>query len=307
LSAEFDFISWLRARSAESPGVTVGPGDDCAVLMPTTGKLLVTTDVLTQGIDFLLDQASPRQIGRKAMAVNLSDIAAMGGRATAALVGLVLPQSPSIAEFARELYLGLEEMAGEFGIPIVGGDTNSWPGGLVVSVTVLGERAGAPLLRSGAKLGDAIFITGPCGGSILGRHLNARPRLNEIEQLIGSATLNSCIDISDGLTADLGHILDASGCGAMLDADAIPIHPDAQLLARQSGTSPLHHALTDGEDFELIFTTSEAEAVKLINVPHAIRIGTIVESGLWLRDSTGVTPLQPQGWTHDFTRPNHGQ
>jgi len=301
MSPEFDFIRWLRARTARNPTVLVGPGDDCAVLAPARSRVLITTDILTEGTDFTRDLASPREIGRKAMAVNLSDIAAMGGRATAAVVGLVIPQMGMSGDGIRELYLGLEEVAGEFGVPIVGGDTNSWNGALVVSVTVLGETGDCgPFVRSGAKVGDAIFVTGPCGGSILGRHLNPRPRLKEIAHLAAVATITSCIDVSDGLSADLMHILDASGCGAILDADAVPVHPDAVRLSQQSGKTPLHHALADGEDFELIFTAPIAEAARLLGEPHALRIGTIVETGLWLRDSTGVFPLEAMGWVHTF-------
>ncbi len=301
MSPEFDFIRWLMARTPRNPTVLVGPGDDCAVLEPARSRVLITTDILTEGTDFTRDRASPREIGHKAMAVNLSDIAAMGGRATAAVVGLVIPQTGISGEEVRELYLGLEEVAAEFGISIVGGDTNSWDGALVVSVTVLGETGDSgPLLRSGAKVGDVIFVTGPCGGSILGRHLNPRPRLKEIAHLAAVASIASCIDISDGLSADLQHILDASGCGAILDAEEIPIHPDAVRLSEQSGKTPLHHALSDGEDFELIFTIPIAEAAKLLGEPHAIRIGTIVEAGLWLRDSNGVSPLDAMGWVHTF-------
>ncbi len=297
MSAEFEFIRWIRSRPSPLAVVEVGPGDDCAVLVPPKRGLLVTTDILTEGTDFFMRKASARSIGRKAMGVNLSDIAAMGGRATAALLGLVMPKVGFTQEDARELYLGAEELAHEFGVAIAGGDTNSWDGGLVVSVTAFGEAPQrGPLLRSGAKVGDAIFVTGPCGGSILGRHLNPRPRLREIEHLMGLAPITSCIDISDGLTADLQHILDASGCGAILDADAIPIHPDAVARSADTGKSPLEHALTDGEDFELIFTTP----VELAGEPHAIRIGTCVEHGLWLRDSTGVAPLRPGGWVHGF-------
>ena len=304
MSPEFDFIRWLMARTPRTPTVLVGPGDDCAVLAPARSRVLITTDILTEGTDFTRDRASPREIGRKAMAVNLSDIAAMGGRATAAVVGLVIPQTGMSGEEVRELYLGLEEVAGEFQVLIVGGDTNSWDGALVVSVTVLGETGDrGPLLRSGAKVGDGIFVTGPCGGSILGRHLNPRPRLQEIAHLAAVASITSCIDISDGLSADLQHILDASGCGAILDADAIPIHPDAVRLSQQTGKTPLHHALSDGEDFELLFTASIAEAAKLLGDPHAIRIGTIVETGLWLRDSNGVSPLEAKGWVHTFAAP----
>ncbi len=301
MSAEFDLIRWIRSRTLSAETVTVGPGDDCAVLVPPKRGLLVTTDILTEGTDFLVGEASVRAIGRKAMGVNFSDIAAMGGRATAAVIGIVLPKVGFGADQARELFLGAEELAREFGVAIVGGDTNSWDGGLVVSVTVFGEASeGGPLLRSGAKVGDAIFVTGPCGGSILGRHLEPRPRLREIEAILTRVKVNSCIDISDGLTADLQHILDASSCGAILDADAIPIHPDAVALAQQTGKTPLEHALTDGEDFELIFTTSAEDAGQLTDDPPAFRIGTCVERGLWLRDSAGISPLRPGGWVHGF-------
>jgi thiamine-monophosphate kinase len=156
------------------------------------------------------------------------------------------------------------------------------------------------VLRSGAKAGDAIFVTGPCGGSILGRHLNPQPRLREIERIAGMVKLTSCIDVSDGLTADLQHILDASGCGAILDADGIPIHPDAFALSQKSGKPALDHALGDGEDFELIFTTSSEDAEKLKGEPHAILIGVCTASGLKLSDSGDIYPIAPKGWSHKF-------
>ncbi len=303
MSAEFDFIRWVRERGWPNASIVVGPGDDCAVLAPSGQNLLVTKDVLMEGTDFVLAEAGAFAVGRKAMAVNLSDIAAMAGRPTAAMVGFVLPRSPSTAKLAEELFAGLESVASAFGVAIVGGDTNSWNGGLVISVTVLGEapESGA-VLRSGAKPGDAIFVTGPCGGSILGRHLDPQPRLREIERIAGLVKLTSCIDISDGLTADLQHILDASGCGAILEADAIPIHTDAVALGSKSGRSALEHALGDGEDFELIFTTSSEDAGKLQGEVNAIRIGTCTASGLWLRDSGGTHPLVSEGWSHPFSR-----
>ena len=302
MSAEFDLIEWIRTRGRPNPTLLVGPGDDCAVIAPTRHPVLVTTDVLMEGTDFILAEAGAFAVGRKAMAVNLSDIAAMAGRPTAAFVGLVLPKSHATAELAKELYEGLDSVAAAFGVPIAGGDTNSWTGGLVISVTILGEapHTGA-VLRSGARSGDAIFVTGPCGGSILGRHLNPQPRLREIERIAGQVKLTSCIDISDGLTADLQHILHASGCGAILDADAIPIHADAIALAAKTGKSPLDHAIGDGEDFELIFTTSPEDAGKLMSHPHAIRIGDCTAGGLRLRTSTGIVPLRAAGWVHSFT------
>jgi thiamine-monophosphate kinase len=193
-------------------------------------------------------------------------------------------------------------MADAFGCPIVGGDTNSWSGGLVVSVTVLGtmKPGRKPVLRSGAKPGDRVFVTGPCGGSILGRHLNPTPRLREADALADFVDLHAMVDVSDGLSKDLAHILEESGCGAVLFAERIPIHPDAVELAKQSGKSPLTHALGDGEDFELIFTVSEADAAKLragSPVP-VFEIGECVESGLWLEEAGVRRPLAPAGWEH---------
>ena len=141
MAGEFDYIAWLRARTPADPRVLVGPGDDCAVLAPAARPLLVTTDMLMDGTDFVVAEVGPRRAGRKAMAANLSDIAAMAGKPVAAVVGVVLPRSGGMA-LAEELYLGLRDVADSFEVPIVGGDTNSWAGPLVVSVTVLGEVVG---------------------------------------------------------------------------------------------------------------------------------------------------------------------
>lgn len=299
---EFEYIRWLRDRTPSDSRVLVGPGDDCAVLAPTGRPLLITTDVLTEGIDFYLAEAGARAIGRKAMAVNLSDIAAMAGVPTAAVVGVVLPNGvPGVAE---ELYHGLREVADAFGVALVGGDTNAWAGGLVVSVTVLGEATllGA-VRRSGAKPGDWVFVTGPTGGSIRGRHLSPVPRVREALALQASVNLHAMADISDGLTADLGHILTESGCGAVLEASAIPIHADAVELSRTSGRSPLEHALSDGEDFELVFTVSPSDGERLLRnqpVPGVtlVKIGECVESGLWLDEQGERRALEPRGWVH---------
>lgn len=323
---EFEFIRRLRADTPQHPGVVVGPGDDCAVLTRPPGRVLVTTDVLTEGVDFILAECGPRAVGRKAMAANLSDIAAMGGRPTAAVVGVVVPadltppaplsmngeggerSSPSPfmergpgGEVLPALNLGIRDLADRFGVPIVGGDTNSWGGELVVSVTVLGEPIREPVLRSGAKPGDRVFVTGPLGGSILGRHLNPTPRLAEAERLVNFCDLHAMIDVSDGLAKDLGHICEESRCGAVLHADAIPVHPDAVELAKRTGQPPLDHALGDGEDFELVFTVSADDAAKLLaNPPVPVwAIGEIVaEPGMWLIENGQMRPLAPAGWEH---------
>src|SRR5438309_3024812 len=162
---EFAFIDWLRRRTPAAGRVLLGPGDDCAALdWPTDTACLVTTDMLLEGSCFRLAEAGPRRVGRKAMAVNLSDIAAMAGRPVAAVVSVGLPRTGGRA-LAEELYLGLREVADAFGTALVGGDTNSWDGPLTISVTLFGEATGrGPVRRDGAKAGDWLFVTGPLGG-----------------------------------------------------------------------------------------------------------------------------------------------
>jgi thiamine-monophosphate kinase len=297
MPSEFDFIQSLRQHS-QLPGVVVGIGDDCAVLEPLAQRWLVTTDLLTEGVDFLLAEATPEAIGKKAMGVNLSDIAAMAGVPKFAVVAVALPRHPpggmTTRALADRLDAGVREMAARFGVAIVGGDTNTWDQGLVISITLIGEStARGPVLRSGAKLDDAIFVTGPLGGSLLGRHLSPEPRVREALALHQIVDLHAMIDISDGLTADLMHILEESHFGADLDSMSIPIHPDAVLRSAITGQTPLHHALHDGEDFELIFTVSQADAEKLTG--QFPRIGTITDTGLTLDGQ----PLTPRGWVHE--------
>jgi len=300
---EFDYIRWVRRQIPSDPRVLIGPGDDCAALAPSVRPLLITTDLLTDGVDFVLNEVGGRAVGRKAMAVNLSDIAAMAGEPLAAVVGMVLPTDAG-RTLAEELFHGLRAEAERFGVPIVGGDTNTWAGQLVVSVTLFGEATvrGA-VRRSGAKPGDWIFVTGPCGGSILGRHLAPQPRIREALALHETVELHALIDVSDGLAADLNHILDESGCGAALVAEAIPIHADAVELAKRSGKAPLTHALGDGEDFELIFTVSAADGERLLKAPPVAglaKIGACVERGLWLDEAGERRPLAPTGWVHQM-------
>ncbi len=170
-----------------------------------------------------------------------------------------------------------------------------------MSVTVLGVPIREPVLRSGAKPGDWAFVTGPCGGSILGRHLNPVPRLAEAEALVTKFDLHSMIDVSDGLAKDLNHILEESGCGAVLVAEAIPVHPDAVALSNRTGKTPLQHALSDGEDFELVFTVDAATGAKLLADPPVPvwKIGECVaEAGLWVTEGGVKRVLPPTGWEH---------
>jgi len=178
--SEFAFIDWLRKRTPSAARVLLGPGDDTAALSwPGDVPCLVTTDMLLDGSCFVLAEAGPRRVGRKAMAVNLSDIAAMAGRPVAAVVSVGLPRQGGRA-LAEELYLGLREVADSFDTAIVGGDTNSWDGPLVISVTLLGEATPpGPVRRRGARPGDWLMATGTFGGSILGKHLDFTPRVRE--------------------------------------------------------------------------------------------------------------------------------
>lgn len=298
---EFDYIRWIRRQILSDPRVPIGPGDDCAALLPPARSLLVTTDLLTDGVDFVLNEVGGRAVGRKAMAVNLSDIAAMAGEPMAAVVGMVLPEGAE-RSLAEELFHGLHAEAERFGVSIVGGDTNTWAGQLVVAVTLFGEAtARGAVRRSGAKPGDWIFVTGPCGGSILGRHLTPEPRIREALALHEAVELHALIDVSDGLAADLNHILEESGCGAALVAEAIPIHDDARELAKRTGKTPLAHSLGDGEDFELVFTVSAADGERLLKAPPVAgltKIGECVERGLWIEEAGERRPLAPTGWVH---------
>jgi thiamine-monophosphate kinase len=311
---EFDLIARFRRGTAATERVALGIGDDCAALRFTPGaKVLVTTDMLMEGRHFLIDDTPLPSIGRKCLGVNLSDIAAMAGRPVAAVVAVALPRGRAV-EIGTGLHAGIEAMAREFDVALVGGDTNAWDGPLVVSVTVLGEATGAGAVRrSGAKVGDAIFVSGPLGGSLMGRHLDPRPRIREALLLHEAVELHAMIDLSDGLASDLGHILEESGgLGAVLDSAAIPIHPDGREMSRRDGISPLEHALSDGEDFELCFTLDRIDGDRLLGSPptgvNLHRIGAIdAGDGLRLRHEDGrVTPCLVRGFDHLAARSRDG-
>jgi thiamine-monophosphate kinase len=299
---EFALIDWLRRRTPADSRVLLGPGDDCAAVhLAPDQPCLITTDMLLEGSCFLLAEAGPRRVGRKAMAVNLSDIAAMAGEPAVAVVSLGLPRQGGVA-IAEELDRGLREMADAFNVAIVGGDTNSWNGPLVISVTLAGQPTGrGPVTRSGAKPGDWLLVTGELGGSILGKHLDFTPRIREAIALHASADLHAMIDVSDGLAGDVNHLCEESHCGAVLWADKIPISAAARQM--DDGFSPLEHALGDGEDFELIFAVSAAEAQRLIATKPVAgitltAIGECVAEGLWLQEAEKRRTLQPLGYVH---------
>ncbi len=302
---EFELIDWIRAHVAGHPRLSIGIGDDAAAYkMPTEGECLIAADMLLEGVHFTTPPATAEQVGRKALAVNLSDIAAMAGRPLAAFVSVGLPRRYGDG-FARDLHLGLQALAEEFETVVAGGDTNVWDGPLVVNVTVLGETTGiGPVRRSGAQAGDWIMVTGRLGGSIHGRQFSFAPRVAEALALHANVSLHAMIDVSDGLAADLHHILRESQVGAVLNAAAIPVAEDVSNAA--DDRTPLEHALGDGEDFELLFTVSAEEGRRLQEHPpvdvELSHIGEIVAGqGCEIIDEQGVRrALPPTGWRHTF-------
>ena len=308
-SAEAGLIAWLRDRLPPHPLLRLGLGDDAAVLQWTARpQCIVTVDMLTDRVDFNLSEVDPRRVGRKCLAVNLSDIAAMAAEPVAAVIALALPHEGG-RELAVALYEGLLPLAEQFNIALAGGDTNSWDGPLAVSITLLGQPTEHGILRrDGAKPGDHILVTGAFGGSILRRQFDFEPRIREALLLNERYTLHAGIDVSDGLSIDLAHLVEESGCGAVVEPHAVPIAEDAHELAKQraDGVAPLEHALSDGEDFELILAVPPDEAARILDrqpldVPLT-RIGRFIdEPGLWQMDPQQVrTKLVPRGWQHTF-------
>jgi thiamine-monophosphate kinase len=301
---EREFIDWLRQRVGPHPRLKLGIGDDAAILAATGGDLAAATDLITDGVDFVLGQCDPRRVGRKALAVNLSDLAAMAARPIAALVSLALPRAGADL-LARELYEGLLPLAEKYDVAVAGGDTNTWDGPLVVSVTVLGELAGHDAWRrGGGRPGDRLLVTGQFGGSILGRHFDFEPRVEEALLLAGRYHVRAAIDVSDGLSLDLSRLAAESGCGAEVRLASIPVSAAARELAARADKTALQHALSDGEDFELILAVEPREAERLLaDQPLGVRIteiGELIETaGLWSSDETGARhPLAAHGYEH---------
>ncbi len=294
MPGEFNFIEWVRSLQKPSDFVPVPPGDDLAVLKwAGDDLLLVGADQVLDGVHFDSSVHSPRQIGRKAMNRNLSDCAAMACLPAAAIATAALPRGTSL-DYAKELHLGLCEAAEPFGCPVVGGDTASWDGRLALSVTILGKSAGInPILRGGAKPGDGIYVTGPLGGSLLGRHMTFEPRIGVARKLASLGSVSAMIDLSDGLSRDLGHVCRAGNVGAVVMAGLVPVHEDA-IQMRRDGRTPLEHALHDGEDYELLFTGQPAFYFA------STRVGTITqEPSVWLQTAAGEREvLEAKGWEH---------
>ena len=260
---EFAFIEYLRKKIPSSELIPVGIGDDAAALNVDTGKrLVISTDVIVENVDFKIKTLSPEKIGRKALAINLSDMAAMGACPTAFVISIGKPPYVSAA-WLKRFYNGLLALAKQYNIACVGGDFSK-SREFFASITILGEALPHHLVkRSGATAGDWIAVTGALGGSLLRHHYGFTPRVREGLFLARSITPTAMIDISDGLVQDLSHILEASKVGAVLELDKIPVSRDAKRMSSGNKKNALAKALSDGEDFELLFTISSLRKLAL--------------------------------------------
>ena len=293
---EVDCIARLRQRLRATPTVRVGIGDDAAVLRYRRGEwLLFASDMLVEGVHFQRHRVPAQWIGWKALACNVSDIAAMGGHPLWAVVSLGMPPSTPV-QFVDGLYAGLSRCARRFGLAIVGGDTVRAPH-IIVDVAIVGSVASRSLtLRSGARVGDALFVTGRLGGSYRsGHHARFVPRLREAQALLRAIRVHAMMDLSDGLAADLWQMSRASRVTLRVDAAGIPI-------SRAGRTLP--HALMDGEDFELLFAVGPREAARVprrLGACPVTRIGIVVKHGIGveLEHPDGqIKPLTPTGFKH---------
>jgi thiamine-monophosphate kinase len=337
MPSETEIISNIRQRARRQSGVITGIGDDAAIVRPAIGKdVIACCDLMVEGVHFRREWAPPKLIGRKALAVTLSDVAAMGGRGRFAMISVALPQDCS-SEFVDQLFEGICELADAFNVSIIGGDTSSSPGSLFLDTMVLGECApDRAVTRSGAREGDSIYVTGELGASALGlklleqgirlddrqpsgsaekterihreallKHLAPVPRL-EIGSTIGERGLaTAMIDISDGLSTDLSHILDESRIGAVIQTEAIPIARCVELFAAGSpDLDPFQLALHGGEEYELLFTCSPQNQAQIAELSRELglsisRIGGIVaDRGLWLEGKGSRELVEPAGFEH---------
>ena len=298
---EFGLIGRIRDLFPAPEGVT-GIGDDCAVLPQRSGRdTLVSTDMLVEGTHFLRADIPPYRLGWKSAAVNVSDIAGMGGRPTATFLSVALPADLD-ADWMGEFLRGYADLSGRFGAALLGGDTTASPDRICINVAVLGEcPSGTARLRSAARPGDCVCVTGPLGDSAAGlkaildgverdadvqalidRHYLPLPRVEEGLQLAATPGVHAMMDISDGIGSDLGHILEASGCGARIDVAALPLSPALRRVCARLGWDAPTLAIGGGEDYELLFTCTP-EAEKALPVPHTVIGTTTAGTGLeWL-------------------------
>ncbi len=302
---ERDLVRWLKSMFSETgPAVQTGIGDDAAIL-ETGGSepLAATVDTLVDGIHFLSEDTDPVRVGRKAAAVSLSDLAAVGGDPVAMLVSAGFSAETEEA-WIQELFRGIQERTEMFSCDVIGGDLTETGDQLVVSTVALGVCVHGPVLRSGASPGDLLYVTGTLGGSLGGRHLDFTPRVTAGKTLAEWGGVTAMIDLSDGLAVDLDRLLEESGvAGAVLRKERLPVHPDVREEQDGEDRSPVDRALHDGEDFELLFAVSprDEEAVEQLSLDVSVTwIGTLqAEEGLFLEAEDGTRqPIDPEGYLH---------
>jgi thiamine-monophosphate kinase len=322
-----DFLARLFGPGVRAKSVLIGPGDDTAVVRATRGsRLLLTTDLLAEDIHFRRAWVSPADLGWKLAAVNVSDIAAMGGHPLWALLSVALPPSLDLA-FAAGVRRGLQAAARRFDFSIVGGDTCASAGGVFLSLALVGAAGPRLLTRDGARPGDLIFVTGHLGASALGlaalesggsgglpgalrscarRHLRPEPRLAFGAALARAGVATSAMDISDGVSRDLLRLCDASHVGAEVRADRLPVLPATRRAARQLGRDPAESALHGGEEYELLFTARPRDAGRVAAIGTRLEL-PVTAIGVVAHRRAGVSvtgadgrrrPLAAKTWEH---------
>lgn len=326
---EFGLIARLTSGLTSRDDVVLGPGDDAAALDLGAGYLLLATcDAQVEGRHFLPGVAAPREIGHKALAVNLSDIAAMGGEPLWVLVSLIAPPSVDVATISG-IYEGIRALAERYNVTIAGGNVSSTTGPMVIDITALGRVTRERMItRAGARPGDRLLVTGSLGGGVAGlrvalapqdvtapaealaaaraRMVTPEPRVREGLALAATGAVTAMLDLSDGLPGDLRHMCERSHVGAIVDANSLPVDPSSRSVALALGEDPIVIALAGGDDYELLFTTPEKDVARVSEAVRATGgVATVIgeitapEDGLRLRQADGaLQPLDMPGWDH---------
>jgi thiamine-monophosphate kinase len=299
---ELKFVQWLKEMCGAHPQLSLGIGDDMAVVCAREGRILMASDMLLDGVHFNSRAHPWEAIGRKAVARNLSDCAAMAVRPLCITVSTVFPREIEQSA-AQQLFSGIMEIATEFDLAIAGGDTARWDHPLAIDIAIMAEPYPGiePIPRSGAKEVDGLYVAGYLGGSLLGRHMTFRPRVHEAHSLAAhfGARLHAMIDISDGLALDLWRMCQASGVGAQVEEDLVlaAAHADVRQASAADGKPLLEHVLGDGEDYELLL----AIAGEVSDAPVSLHpIGRVVGTRelRMLHKDGQLRALEPAGYVH---------